>query len=301
MTHDFDPVNEVLDAYFDFLERGGDEPSLDHLTPTQRAEAERLIASLKAGRGINPQASRPSIAALLAHESARMPAGDIADVVGLLEADLRHQLNEGCDVVPDIAARASGIDSDLIITCRGHRLRAILEPANSELNDLNPRRLSAAAAIFGAFSETAGILLMTKPPMIGVVIERSDLEAAIEIPSGQSRPARIVRPIAAAATACAAFINELAPSFSALNVDLIRSFDIGSDAVDIPAIVRSSVLAVAAQGARAQITEKRRAWSALGEKETTGLARLISELESGVASPEDLPERLDEIVGALAA
>ncbi|MDF1596175.1 MAG: hypothetical protein P1T08_08765 [Acidimicrobiia bacterium] len=301
MTHDFDPVDEVLDAYLDFLEHGGDEPSLDHLTATQRAEAERLIASLKAGRGIDPQASRPSIAALLAHEPARMPAGDIADVVGRLEADLHDELNEGCDVVPDIAARASGIDSDLIITCRGHRLRGMLEPADSELNELTPRRISAAAAIFGAFGETAGILLMTKPPMVGVIIERSDLEAAFEVPSGQSRPPRIARPIAAAAVACAAFINELAPSFTALDADLIRSFDVGSDAIDVPAIVRSSVLAVAAQGARAQITEKRMAWSDLGDTETTGLARLISDLESGVASPEDLPERLGEIVGALAA
>jgi hypothetical protein len=121
MTHDIDPVDEVLDAYFDFLEHGGDEPSLDHLTPADRAEADQLIASLKAGRGINPQASRPSLAALLAHEPAGTSVGDVADVAGLLEADLRQEIAGGCDVVPDVAALAAGIDSDLITASPGPR------------------------------------------------------------------------------------------------------------------------------------------------------------------------------------
>ena len=66
MTEPQDPVDELLDAYFDYLEGVGEEPSLDHLTGEQRAEAEQLIASLKAAQGIDPEASRPSLAALMA-------------------------------------------------------------------------------------------------------------------------------------------------------------------------------------------------------------------------------------------
>ena len=46
MTESQDPVDELLDAYFDYLEGVGEEPSIDHLTGEQRAEAEQLIASL---------------------------------------------------------------------------------------------------------------------------------------------------------------------------------------------------------------------------------------------------------------
>jgi hypothetical protein len=70
MTEPRDPVDELLDAYFDYLEGVGEEPSLDHLTTEQRAEAEQLIASLKAAQGINPESSRPSLAALMAPASA---------------------------------------------------------------------------------------------------------------------------------------------------------------------------------------------------------------------------------------
>ena len=59
-----DPVDAVVQAYLDHLEEGAPEPSLDHLTPNERKLAHDLIDSLKAGRGINPYQSRPSLSSL---------------------------------------------------------------------------------------------------------------------------------------------------------------------------------------------------------------------------------------------
>jgi len=64
MTHD--AVDDVIQAYLDYLEKGAPEPSLDQLTPDERQLAEDIINSLHAGQGINPYQSRPSFATLVA-------------------------------------------------------------------------------------------------------------------------------------------------------------------------------------------------------------------------------------------
>ena len=60
-----DYVDQVIQDYLSYLEDGAPEPSLDHLTPEDRALAVDLINSLNAGRGIDPYQSRPSLDALL--------------------------------------------------------------------------------------------------------------------------------------------------------------------------------------------------------------------------------------------
>jgi hypothetical protein len=60
MTQPNDAVDTAIQAYLDYLEGVAEEPSLEGLTPEERAELEQLIDSLKAGRGMNPYASKPS-------------------------------------------------------------------------------------------------------------------------------------------------------------------------------------------------------------------------------------------------
>ena len=48
-----DYVDQVIQDYLSYLEDGAPEPSLDHLTPEDRALAVDLINSLNAGRGIS--------------------------------------------------------------------------------------------------------------------------------------------------------------------------------------------------------------------------------------------------------
>jgi hypothetical protein len=66
MTKHDDHVVAVIQAFLDHLEGIAERPTLDHLTDEERRDAEALMESLEAGRGIDPHASRPSIERLLA-------------------------------------------------------------------------------------------------------------------------------------------------------------------------------------------------------------------------------------------
>lgn len=59
-------VEEVIQAYLEYLEGTGPKPVFDELDDAERRRATALIDSLRAGRGIDPYASRPPIEALLA-------------------------------------------------------------------------------------------------------------------------------------------------------------------------------------------------------------------------------------------
>jgi hypothetical protein len=61
-----DEVETVIQAYLDYLDGVGPKPTLDHLDDAGRRQATALIESLRAGRGMDPYASRPPIEALLA-------------------------------------------------------------------------------------------------------------------------------------------------------------------------------------------------------------------------------------------
>lgn len=296
-TNELDSVDKVLDAYFDSIEQGGDEPTFDRLNPKERAEVERLISSLEAGRGINPYASRPSLAALLAYEPKTPSLTDVVHVADKLQTGLRDRIDEYCTVVPDLGALAYNIPSDLYISCRGHRLRAIIDTDTAEIDALTKSHISAVASIFGAFNDTAGVLLLTCPSAFsGVVIERADLVAAIEVPRGDCISARIRRPVSDAVTACCDFVRELAPTFEPLDPDGILLIGGGAESPDIKALVNSSVAAIVNQGTRAKIPEKRAAWTALGEAEITALVDVVSDLESGDKSPDQLHNWLDSVV-----
>ncbi|HEY7824370.1 MAG TPA: hypothetical protein VIG24_16120 [Acidimicrobiia bacterium] len=299
MTQEIDPVAEALNAYFEHLENGAPKPSLDHLTPAQRAEAEELIQLLDAGRGIDPEASRPSLAALLDRHPARHEMGAIADAASTLQSELRHRVEESCTVNRDVAAHALGITSDLLVVCRGHRIRVILEADPATLDELTPRRIGAIAGVFGAFADTAAVLLATTPSLDGVVIEPQDIEPAVETPRGQVHPAHIRRPVTDAATACAAFISELVPSFVTLAPEELLQVE--APVIDFAAIATRCIDSVAQRGSRAQIEAKRTAWLALGETEASWLTTLVSDLADESPGSEDLEGRLNTIVRTPAA
>ena len=66
MTIDSDRLGISMNSYLDFLEGHGDPSSLGDLTYEDQIEAEIWIASMNAARGIDPYASRPSTADLMA-------------------------------------------------------------------------------------------------------------------------------------------------------------------------------------------------------------------------------------------
>src|SRR3954463_11023525 len=113
MTHD--AVDEVIQAYLDYLEKGAPEPSLDHLTPDERQLAENLINSLHAGRGINPYQSRPSVRSLLADSefaAAAAPPVNVGLTVDAIRPDVVSSLGAASEPIADGAAQNEGIRSD---------------------------------------------------------------------------------------------------------------------------------------------------------------------------------------------
>src|SRR4051812_47287536 len=124
MTHD--PVDEVIQAYLDHLEKGAPKPSLDHLTSEQRQLAEDLINSLHAGRGINPYQSRPSFGALLAESqfaSAVAPPVNLGLTVDRIRTDVVSSLGSASEPVADGAAQNEGVRSDAVIRYATLRIR----------------------------------------------------------------------------------------------------------------------------------------------------------------------------------
>lgn len=139
-------------------------------------------------------------------------------------------------------------------------------------------------------------MLLTYPAFSGVIIERADLVAAIEVPHGDCIPARIRRPVSDAVKACCDFVRELAPTFEPLDTDKMLSIIEETESPDIRALVDSSVTTIVNQGTRAKIPEKKAAWTALGEAEITALVNVVSDLESGDKSPDELHSWLDSVV-----
>src|SRR4051812_34690102 len=95
MTESDDRIDAVIEAFLDYLHGNGEEPSLEDLDTQERTRAEGLIASLRAGRGIDPYASRPSLEQLLvgtALESALQQAEPVTSPSSELLGEVRHQL-----------------------------------------------------------------------------------------------------------------------------------------------------------------------------------------------------------------
>ncbi|MCP4384707.1 MAG: hypothetical protein GY798_25390 [Hyphomicrobiales bacterium] len=302
MTTNPDPVDAVLDAYFDYLEGTGDEPSLDQLDPDDWAVAEQLIASLTAGRGIDPEASRPSLAALLAMQPPKVPLGDVADVALTLEAGLRD-VDDTCVVTPDFAAHTHGVDSDLVVVCGGHRLRGIIDRVHDGFETLTPERVAAAAGVFGAFSDIAGVVFVRDdtPDLPGVVVEQLDLHRALDVATGRHDPPVFRRPVADAVSACRAFLHELSPMFEPLDPAVVQAISRDIALPDIGFFVDASVQAVAEKGTKARIPEKKAAWTALGAAEIDALTAAAVALESGETTHEDIVDQLELIAGRAAA
>lgn len=216
-----DPVDAVMASYIDFLDGGGEEPVLDHLTPEERALADELIASLGAGRGINPFRPRPPLGALLAGtefaNSLSAPATTDALSIESIRTDVIRVLGAGVTLAADGAAAVEGLLSQGVLTMGTTRLRVQLradlrEPA--ELAELDPA--VAAGAIFGRFPDTVGVIVvMADAARSSVAIGPFDVDECIGAPDGILRAPRVRRPVLPLGDALRAYLGEVAPNLTA--------------------------------------------------------------------------------------
>ena len=293
-------LSEFRDAYLDYLECDRAEPpETGGLPEPQRRTAEAFVESIEAARGIDPYASRPSIEQLLA--AGTRTATRVAAIGESLEANLQTTVDPRTVVAADVAAEASGVESDLVIHARGMRVRAILEPRSTDLDDAFPSRVSAIAAVFGAFPDTNAVLYATAGPQpVGVVVDRGDIQDAIETPSGASQPPRLRRPPTDFETACSAWLMNAIPEFEPFSAQLLESTTTFESSLDPNRLAAKAVAEVSTAGARARIEAKRAAWSTLGEPEAQQLAALLDEAQHRAMSEDGYRHHLEKIVGAAA-
>ena len=129
---------------------------------------------------------------------------------------------------------------------------------------------------------------------------RGDVHGAIETPSGEKRPPRVPRSVAAAATACEVWLRGLIPEFSPVSIDLRERATVAQSALDAVQLASKVVAEVSASGKRARIDAKQQAWGGFGDRETGKLAAILEEARNGRLSPESYSSRVEDLSGIAA-
>jgi len=300
MNSNAEILDHFRDEYLSYLEGERDEPPvLDDLPDAVRRTAEAFVESITAARGVDPYASHPSVEQLLAtHSSASEAVGGFGEV---LQTHLRSAIDPYAAVTPDVAARALGLESDLVIRARGMRLRMVRESSSERLDSGLPIQADGIAAVFTAFPDTDAVLYATSgQEPLGVVVNREDVCPAIETPSGEHRDPRLRRSITDARLACETWLRGIIPEFEPPSVGRIEPTPVPESVLNPFLLAAKAVAEVSEAGSRARIDAKRSTWEAFGNQEAQLLASLIEEAQSGQLSAERYEARLEEIVEAAA-
>lgn len=317
MTQSDDRVDAAVKAYMDHLEGLSEAPVLDDLVADERVRAAALINSLKAGRGIDPYASRPSLEQLLAGtpletalEASRFGAerqragglGPQREDDGML-ARIREQLTLYApfhvDIWPDNAAAAIGIDSDFVARVSAQRLRIqIREDVDgaSILTSLDPA--AVAGPLFGAFPDTAGVIVVYPDDVLSsVAIDPFDTEHCIETPAGTVAPPGTHRPVLPLVDTVRAYVDEIAPALdTTAGLDALPAAEVDFAGTARAAAVRA-VERIILDGRRAKIDAKQAAWAALGEAEIEAISDLVLDAIAGLDAAT-LESRIDALADA---
>ena len=222
MSMEHDDLRRFRDSYLDYLEGDRDKPPApEDLPEEKRPAAEAFVRSITAARGIDPYASRPSIEELLARQSqAGTPAAEFSEV---LQDHLRRTVDPRASVTVDAASFASGLASALVVQAQGMRIRVVPETHTPDLEDAITRRAKDVLMVFSAFPDSNAVLYTTiGKECLGVILDRGDVQRAIETPSGETCEPRVGRPIDHPATACEAWLRGMIPEFEPLTIDVLQ-------------------------------------------------------------------------------
>ena len=296
MIIEHDDLSRFQDAYLDYFEGHRDEPpALEDLPEEQRQVAEVFIKSITAARGVDPHASRPSIEQLMKTWSRTSgPASKLGEV---LQDHLRLTVDPRALVTPDAASAAVGLASTLVIQARGMRMRVVQETTSEDLGPALAGRAEDIARVFSAFPDSHTVLYTTTGrESHAVVLDRGDVQGAIEIPSGERRAPRLRRSIATATTACEAWLKGIIPEFEPLSTDLLEPAAGPESALDPFHLANKVVREVSSAGVRARVDAKRTTWQEFGDAEAQRLAAIVEEAQRGHLSEEAYKSRVDELV-----
>lgn len=297
-----DPVDAVITAYLDFLDGAGSEPTLDHLSPDERTLAEELIASLSAGRGIDPFQSRPSLDALLAGTDFEgwlsAPATSSLLTVDHIRSNVVSSLGSKVILTADGAAAIEGLLSHAVLTLGTARLRIQFRAdlsERSELGDLDPA--AAAGPIFRRFPDTMGVIVvMDDAERSSVPIGPFDVDDCIGAPDGILRRPRVHRPVLPLYDTLRAYMDEVAPDLTVTSATLVP------DQLELADYARAAAAAairdIAAEGRKARTPAKTDTWSAMNGVEIDALTALTLSVASGELDSDQLEPELERLVSA---
>jgi hypothetical protein len=304
MTESDDRVDAVVEAFMEHLEGLSEAPALDDLDADERARAEALIGSLEAGRGIDPYASRPSLEHLLAGtpletalDASRFggerqraggwgPEGEGEHLLGRIREQLTLFAPFHVDIWPDDAAAAIGIDSDFVALVSAQRLRIqVLADVDGPLALASLDPAAVAGPIFGAFPDTAGVIVVhPDDELSSVAIDPFDTEHCIETPAGTVAPPATHRPVMSLVDTVRAYLDEIAPALdTTAALDALPAAEVDSAGIARAAAIRA-VERVILDGRRAKIDAKQVIWSDLGEPEIDAISDLVLDAIAGLDS-----------------
>ena len=300
MTIEHDDLRRFKDAYLDYPEGDRDDPpALEDLPEEQRPTAEAFIESITAARGVDPYASRPSIEQLLAWQSQINDHTD--EFHEALQGHLRSTVDSRASVTADAASTAAGLASASVIQARGMRIRVVPEANWADLEYAITRRAQDIVKVFSAFPDSHAVLYTTTGrECLGVVVDRSDVQRAIETPSGENRAPRLRRSITDAATACEEWLTGMIPEFEPLSFDPLEPTATPESALNPYRLASKVAREVSTSGSHARIEAKRDTWRDFGAQEAHRLAAIVREAQVGRLSEEGYKSHLDEIVGIVA-
>lgn len=294
-----DPIDKVIEAYLDHLEKGAPEPSLEDLSPGERELVQDIINSLEAGQGINPFLSRPSYSALVANtefDVVDRPDANAGLTIDTIRAEVIASLGSASSPVVDGTAQNEGIRSDALVQFQALHIRLqyldeVTTPADLALVDPQV----AAGAVFGRFPDTAALVLVINDGHLSsVAIDAFDTEPFIGTPDGVTYPPRLTRPVLSLHDTLRRLVDELAPDLS-----------VGEDLDDheplellevIKAQCAIACAAIRAEGAKARIEAKKDSWTDFGLE--AFLESLTQDAAADGISDEDIGARVEGVLAA---
>jgi hypothetical protein len=305
-------VDAVVAAYLDFLEGHGQPPVLDDLSAGDRRQAEILIDAMRAGRGIDPHASTPSIEELLA-------GTELESALALLSAQQtdwattstldRAPERRGPEAADHRMARAELIetvlrDADLRVAVRiePHRLvgpavtasyldlRAVFYPIEQDEPTITDETRALVSRMFVTDTnlEHVGVVAVGSEGLHTQVLSCSDLGSVLITPS--DRGELLWPPVLPLPEALRRMLELSAPIWEPFEFDSGQHEPL--DLAEIAAHVAQQV--VAREAGRRYRGEKGRAY-----KSFVGIgpvfADLVVELGTGTTEELNVDEPLDRI------
>jgi hypothetical protein len=277
VTNYDDPVDAVMLAFLDYLEGTmSARPTLDHLTEDDRRRAEELMASLEAGRGIDPHASRPSVEALLAGTglAGLLPLSPASAARAADPANVR-------DVLAGVDARAwADIGSGGTVVYGYLDLRARFVLVNTDTPVAYDEARALAERLFDGDADTTrvGIVAARSYELVTQVLTAADVGCTVTAPRGE--PHTQWTPPLPLAMAARQMLEQCAPEWEPADFDraLSEPLDVAAIAAEIAGRI------IGREAARPYRGDKARAYRALTGNEAVFAALVVAVAEHGTGA-----------------